>query len=124
METPVQSNEGGTYVGSGPDRVTLTRLDDFHLQNVSFIKMDVENFEDFVLAGGAETIEKSKPVIFLEIQGNNEQLYAAGGTREEKTQATIALLRKIGYQVSNSNFSECDYLALPTDSLGIPRQAH
>ncbi len=112
MEMPLQYNEGGTYVGSGPDRVSLTRLDDFHLHNISFIKMDVENYEDFVLAGGADTIAQSKPVIFLEIQGNCEQLATSGGTREEKTKATIAQLSNMGYQVSL--FSGCDYLALPT----------
>lgn len=113
METPVACNEGGTYVGTGKDLVALKRLDDFSLEHISFIKMDVENFEDFVLAGAFKTLQKSRPIIFLEIQGNNEQLQAAGGTRAEKTRVTLALLEKMHYRVSL--FTGVDYLAIPTD---------
>ena len=110
LVTPVSTNEGGTYLGDGEELVSLKKLDDFKLRNISFIKMDVENYEDMVLTGGWESLMISRPVIFLEIQGNQEELDASGSNRQEKTKATIAHLEKMGYNVSP--FKGCDYLAL------------
>jgi FkbM family methyltransferase len=48
----------------------VKRLDDFVSESgnpVDFIKCDVEGAELFVLAGGAETIKKFKPVVFAEM---------------------------------------------------------
>ena len=41
-------------------------LDSFNLDNISFIKIDVEGYELNLLKGAQETIEKNKPVIFIE----------------------------------------------------------
>ena len=41
-------------------------LDSFNLNNVSFIKIDVEGYELNLLKGAEETIEKNKPVVFIE----------------------------------------------------------
>tara|TARA_Y100001980_G_C14451214_1_gene235084 strand:+ start:220 stop:876 length:657 start_codon:yes stop_codon:yes gene_type:complete len=41
-------------------------LDSFNLNNISFIKIDVEGYELNLLKGAEETIEKNKPVIFIE----------------------------------------------------------
>jgi len=46
--------------------VYLTTLDSFKLDNISFIKMDVENHEMAVINGGLNTIQNNKPVIWLE----------------------------------------------------------
>lgn len=46
--------------------VYLTTLDSFELSDISFIKMDVENHEMYVIEGGLNTIEKNKPVIWVE----------------------------------------------------------
>lgn len=43
----------------------LTSLDRFEV-NPSFIKIDVQGFEDRVLGGAVETIERSRPVILIE----------------------------------------------------------
>ena len=112
--TPVAYNEGGTYVVTdGGGLVALRKLDDFGLQNISFIKMDVENYEEMVLAGGEETIMASRPVIFLEIQGNGEQLIASGANCEQKTEATISALKNMNY--TTSVFKGLDYLAKPME---------
>jgi FkbM family methyltransferase len=110
--TPVPGNEGGTYVGGGGSMVPLRKLDNFSIRNISFIKMDVENFEDMVLAGGRETLLASRPIIFLEIQGNMEQAAASGGNREGKTRVTISNLEALGYKVSR--FSGDNYIAMPS----------
>tara|TARA_B100000575_G_C23140644_1_gene663652 strand:+ start:3077 stop:3733 length:657 start_codon:yes stop_codon:yes gene_type:complete len=44
----------------------LRTLDSFNLKNISFIKIDVEGYELNLLKGAYKTIEKNKPVIFIE----------------------------------------------------------
>ena len=44
----------------------IRTLDSFNLKNISFIKIDVEGYELNLLKGAEETIEKNKPVIFIE----------------------------------------------------------
>lgn len=46
--------------------VYLTTLDSFEFSDISFIKIDVENHEMFVIEGGLNTIKKNKPVIWIE----------------------------------------------------------
>lgn len=110
--TPLAINQGGTYLSDeGNELVDLRRLDDFKIRNISFVKMDVENYEKMVLEGAWETLMASRPVIMLEIEGNGEQLAATGGNSAELTAATIHLLESMGYKVSL--FYGCDYIAEP-----------
>jgi FkbM family methyltransferase len=67
MDPTDQDNEGRTSVGAGGDEVELRTLDSFQLQNVSLIKIDVEGFEDQVIAGSQETIRRCRPVLVVEI---------------------------------------------------------
>jgi FkbM family methyltransferase len=65
-------NEGEKY------KTPLTTLDLFLKENnitmpVSAIKLDVENFEYFVLEGGRETIRKNRPVIYTELWMNDNR---------------------------------------------------
>ena len=66
-----EHNSGGYSLVQQPasfkvDIIPVKTLDSYRLENVSLIKIDVENFEADVLKGGKETIMKSKPVILLE----------------------------------------------------------
>ena len=61
--------ESGLSVGAGGDRAELRPLDSFGFRNVSLLKIDVEGFEDEVLAGAERLIRDSRPVILLEILG-------------------------------------------------------
>ena len=47
--------------------VEVKRLDDFRFDNVSFMKVDVEGWEEQVLEGGEETIANNRPVILIEL---------------------------------------------------------
>ena len=50
--------------------VDIIKIDDFLADNdtpVEFMKIDVENFEYYVLKGAAKTIEKYKPSIYIEM---------------------------------------------------------
>jgi FkbM family methyltransferase len=48
--------------------VPLHQLDEFSLQNVSFMKIDVEGHELEVLKGSRRTIERNRPIILCEIE--------------------------------------------------------
>ena len=45
----------------------LKKLDDYEIDTVNFIKIDVEGFEDKVLEGGIDLISKHKPYILVEV---------------------------------------------------------
>ena len=49
-------------------RVPVRRLDDFHFESVSFIKIDVEGHEGKVLAGAQQTITRERPIMLVEIE--------------------------------------------------------
>lgn len=83
MHKTIEDNNDGMYFS-----VPLRKLDDLtELQNIQInaIKIDVENFEYFVLNGGISLIKKNKPVIYCELWDNNN-----------RTQ-TFNLLKAAGY---------------------------
>ncbi len=45
----------------------LKKLDDYKIDNVNFIKIDLEGLEDKVLEGGMNLILKYKPYILIEV---------------------------------------------------------
>jgi FkbM family methyltransferase len=53
-------------------KVQLATLDSFELQNISFIKIDVEGHEVEVLKGAMNTIHESRPTMLVEIKEKNE----------------------------------------------------
>ena len=48
-------------------QIEVKRLDDLHFEDVSFVKLDVEGWEEQVLTGGEETFARSRPVLLVEI---------------------------------------------------------
>jgi hypothetical protein len=62
--------------------VPVRRLDDLHLRNVGFIKIDVEGYESEVLEGARDTIDACRPNFLIEIEqrhrstGNVRDLFA------------------------------------------------
>lgn len=70
----VPADTGGTYV-SGLGDVEMWPLDSFRLQNVDYLKVDVEGRELGVIEGAVETIKRCRPVCMIEqkqrkLQGN------------------------------------------------------
>ena len=51
----------------------LTTLDRFDFQSVDWIKIDVEGFENAVLEGSRDTIQRNRPWLLLEDNGQREQ---------------------------------------------------
>lgn len=110
MSPAYPGNEGGTAIGSGGDAVKMIPLDAFQLNNVSFIKMDVENFEYEVLLGAEKTIVKNRPVMIIEIMGN---IYNPVPDRNERGWKTIHWLEERGYKLDFIEGSWSDWLAIP-----------
>jgi FkbM family methyltransferase len=108
MGRPAKNNEGGTAIGAGGDKVELRTLDSFGFRNVSFIKIDVEGYEDHVLAGAAQTIRAQHPTILVEIQGGNDYDKASAAVRG-RIDGTVAKLESFGYAVKRVSMH--DYLA-------------
>ncbi len=107
------TNEGGTVIGSGGDVAEMIPLDSLNLENVSLIKIDVEESEYFVLQGAKETIARNRPVIFFEIL--NRPDYEKSPLHEKVNYIrVISLIESMGYEpfVIFGN----DYIAFPADN--------
>src|SRR5262249_17294645 len=68
--------------------VTVGTLDQFDLNNVRFIKIDVEGSERDVLAGARKTIKRDRPVLLLEL---------LSGTYQDPGAETAAVCVDYGY---------------------------
>ncbi len=65
------AHEGLTHVvGSGP--IPQVLIDDFNLTDCDLIYLDIEGFELNALRGAAQTIERCRPVIGVELNGSTE----------------------------------------------------
>jgi FkbM family methyltransferase len=73
--------------------VSIVSLDSLKLENIDFIKIDVEGMEPDVIEGGKETIKKLKPIIHAETD------------RQPASDETIKLLKDLGYKTYNSTTS-------------------
>ncbi len=90
MAHPEIGNEGGTNVGVGGNRVELRTLDSFYLKNVSFLKLDVEGFEPFVLQGARQTLTRNRPVILIELHDTTAKF-------KKRKAMSMKILRELGY---------------------------
>lgn len=70
-------------------KIKKRTLDSFNLNNVDFIKIDVEGHEAEVIEGGLKTISENKPLILIEIEKRHSGM---------KAHETIQLLISIGYK--------------------------
>jgi FkbM family methyltransferase len=73
--------------------VDLKRLDDYHFDDVVFIKIDVQGYELLVLDGALSTIERHRPYIFIEFE---DHLLKENGSSEAMLKEKI---ESLGYYV-------------------------
>lgn len=77
----IVSNDGGgssLHAKTGilsEESIEIQTLDSYNLSDISFIKMDVEENELYVLQGGKETIKRCNPKILFESNKDNPILF-------------------------------------------------
>lgn len=87
------------------EKVEMKCLDDFQLDNVSFIKIDVEGYEINVLKGAIETIKRCKPKILFEVWPDK--------WFEKSRDELLTFVRSLGYNpVQLTNYKQM-YIAEP-----------
>ncbi len=69
-------------------RVPLKKLDSLGLDNVGFIKIDVEGHEEKVIAGGEELICRCHPILLVEVENRH---------RPDAVRSTVARMKGLGY---------------------------
>ncbi|MDR2599827.1 MAG: FkbM family methyltransferase [Oscillospiraceae bacterium] len=87
--------------------VSVKTLDSFNFTNVSFIKIDVEGYEDCVLLGAKQTIIQNKPIMLIEIarcsEKQNKEIIS--------TVDVVNFVNELGYKcyaVVNGSLSQVD----------------
>jgi len=64
-----KENYGATQIKKTEVGIKTVRIDDMNLDSLDFLMLDIEGWEHFALLGAAQTIEKFKPTISLELKG-------------------------------------------------------
>lgn len=63
----VEGNTGATHVRPGGEgSIPMRRLDDYRLEELDLLKIDVEGYERRVLEGARETLARCRPVVIVE----------------------------------------------------------
>lgn len=92
----------------------FSTLDDFmeenNIENIDFIKCDVEGAEKFVFEGGMNTLKRFKPIIFTEMLRKWAQKF------NYHPNDIIELLATIGYKCYAINNKDCYLIKEVTDS--------
>jgi FkbM family methyltransferase len=73
------------YSGCPNYPIQLTTIDDQNFLRLDFIKIDIEGMEKEALQGAKETIEKLKPILYVE------------NDRPDKSESLIEQLKSLGY---------------------------
>ncbi|MBX3603202.1 MAG: FkbM family methyltransferase [Rubrivivax sp.] len=89
MHTTPHSTGDSWVAGDGP--IQMRTLDSFNLSAVDFVKIDCEGYEELVLRGAVETIQRCRPVIIVEQKRDMATRFGL------KPQGAVQLLRQLGY---------------------------
>lgn len=96
MGVPIGYSTPESLASSGVDfKVDLVTIDSLNLDQLDFIKLDVEGYEPNAVLGGIETIAKFKPKIVVECWSNHQ-----GGLDANYTKAQFSSLMDLGYTVN------------------------
>jgi len=91
----VKGNTGHSHVDPatyGRGLTVMKTLDSFNLENVDMIKIDVEGFEEPILIGAKNTIERNLPILVIEQQKHEYQ-------NDMEDTPSVKLLNSWGYEV-------------------------
>lgn len=83
---------------NGCETIQIKTLDTLNIQDIGFIKIDIEGHEYNAFIGGLNTIKKNKPVIIFE--------------EHNKKSKVFNLIESLNYKIEKISYTN-DYLALP-----------
>lgn len=89
---PSSSGDSRVDIHAKEPDIPLCLLDDFRLGEVDFIKLDCEGYELFALRGGADTLERWRPVVIVEQKPGRAQRF---GLPER---GAVSFLQALGYR--------------------------
>jgi FkbM family methyltransferase len=82
----------------------MVPLDSFGFSDVGLLKIDVEGFENDVIAGAAETINTCKPVVVIEENWCSTRYHQSVGSAREKLEGMgMAEVARIRFQGDSEN---------------------
>jgi len=98
-------NIGDTSVGFDGEEVAMCALDQIGLDEVDFIKIDVQGYELFTLQGAKQLLTTCKPDLFIEIEPH--QLAQFGITPDK----LLKYIKDFGYRIFKiNNDYPCDHI--------------
>ncbi len=98
-------NLGGVSIGVGGEVVDMITIDSLGLDEIDYIKIDVEGAETLVLVGGEETIRKHRPVICFEYNHKRLSRDFVNSLGFAELPTPVELLKSWGY----TSFIEIPY---------------
>lgn len=109
----VCDNAGASYITDSIGDIRLETLDCYEMDDVNFIKLDIEGFEFRAIQGAVETIKRCRPVMLVEV---NRYALERAGTSSDKLGK---LITSLGYHIEITdkrikwNDPQFDILCLP-----------
>ncbi len=79
----------------GEGEIPVMRLDDYDIDHVDLLKVDIEGYELFALKGGEETLLRCKPTIIVEQKKGHASRYGLFDGQ------AVTYLMELGYQQRN-----------------------
>ena len=113
-QSPDTINIGNAHLNAYTDTrynvVDVKRLDSYEFNNISVIKIDVQGYEPNILDGAIQTITKHRPVIFIEVELAQLQVY--GYTESSIFDRLISLGYEFKKLIDKPHL--VDYVAIPS----------
>jgi FkbM family methyltransferase len=110
LDYGAQNNYGGLSIGGDRgEKVEIIAIDDLELSRIRLIKIDIEGMELEAIRGAKNTIERCRPVLYVE------------NDRAEKSTELVGQLLEYGYRLwwhVVPLFSKTNFLANPNNVFG------
>jgi FkbM family methyltransferase len=103
-----QGSSGNSHINAKvPGSIPMKTLDSLALDEVDFMKLDTEGYEENILRGAIETIKRCRPVIIVEQK--RDMAEARFGLRPR---GAVTFLESLGYKLAKEMSG--DYIMVPT----------